>query len=106
VLRRGFTESAQHAKKCCTGGLQKAHNTQKTKLTGNANSWKAISYSLKKGKWWAATLVNTLRMAKMRSNLYTGQISFDHSQGQVLVELLLLARVTSPAWSHLMDNEH
>jgi len=40
------------------------------KLTENTNIWKAISYSLKRGKWWAATLVNTLKMAKIRSNLH------------------------------------
>jgi len=59
-----------------------------------------------KGKWQAAILVSTLNATKqrtdnIRSNLYTGQyagsVSMDHrhSQGQVLVEpLLVLLGVT------------
>jgi len=31
------------------------------------------SYSLKKDKWQATTLFNTLRMAKIRSHIHTGQ---------------------------------
>jgi len=57
------------------------------------------SYSLKKGKWRAATLINILRMAKIRSVLHTAQcasnVPSDHSQGQALMELLsITCRIT------------
>jgi len=52
---------------------------------------------LKKGKRWAGTLVNALRVAKIRSNLHTGQyagsVPPDHGQRQALVEPLLLPGV-------------
>jgi len=52
---------------------------------------------LKKGKRWAGTLVNALRVAKIRSNLYTGQyagsVPSDHGQRQALVKPLLLPGV-------------
>jgi len=52
---------------------------------------------LNKGKWQAVILVNTLGMAKILSNLHAGQyvgsISLDQSQGQVLVEPILLPGV-------------
>jgi len=71
----GLTESAKHAED------NKAH--RKCKSEGN-------SYSLKRGKWQAATLANTLRMVKIRSNLqtseYAGSIPSDYRQVQALVE--------------------
>jgi len=49
-------------------------------------------YTLKRGKWWAGTLVNALRVAKIRSNLHTGEyaggVPSDHCQRQALVEPL------------------
>ena len=55
-------------------------------------------YSLKRSKWWAGTLVNALRVAKIRSNLHTGQyaggVPCDHGQRQALVEPLSLPGVT------------
>jgi len=56
--------------------------------------------SLKRGKWRAGTLVNALRVAKIRSNLHTGQyangVPSDHGQRQALVEPLSLPGV---AWN-------
>jgi len=73
-------------------------NMQKTKPYRKCKSLESDSYSLKKGKWRAATLVNTLRIAKIRSNLHTGQyagsIISDHSQGQVLLKPLSLPGLT------------
>jgi len=45
-------------------GFNKAYRKRK-QSEGN-------SYSLKKGKWKAETLVNILRMVEIRSNLHTG----------------------------------
>ena len=57
-------------------------------------------YSVKRGKWRAGTLVNALRVAKIRSNLHTGQyaggVPSDHGQRQALVEPLSLPGV---AWN-------
>ena len=57
-------------------------------------------YTLKRGKWRAGTLVNALRVAKIRSNLHTGQyaggVPSDHGQRQALVEPLPLPGV---AWN-------
>ena len=57
-------------------------------------------YTLKRGKWQAGTLVNALRVAKVRSSLHIGQyaggVPSDHGQRQALVEPLSLARV---AWN-------
>ena len=57
-------------------------------------------HTLKRGKWLAGTLVNALRVAKIRSNMHTGQnagsVPSDHGQRQALVEPLLLSGV---AWN-------
>ena len=57
-------------------------------------------YSLTRGKWRAGTLVNALRVAKIRSNLHTGQyasgVPSDHGQRQALVKPLYLSGV---AWN-------
>jgi len=57
-------------------------------------------YSLKRSKWQAGTLVNALRVVKIRSNLHTGQyasgVPSDHGQRQALVEPLSLPGV---AWN-------
>jgi len=53
---------------------------------------KGNKYSLKKDKCQVKALVNTLGMAKVRSNLhpgqYTGSVSCDHGQRQALMEPL------------------
>jgi len=60
ILHRGFTESIKkHTKD------NKAHRKHRHS-EGNG-------YSLKRGKWQAGTLVNALRVAKIRSKLHTGQ---------------------------------
>ena len=57
-------------------------------------------YTLKRGNWRAGTLVNALRVVKIRSNSHTGQyaggVPSDHGQRQALVEPLSLPGV---AWN-------
>jgi len=86
ILHREFTESIKKQ------GKNKAHRKHRH-LEG-------YGYSLKRGKWWAGTLVNALRVAKIRSNLHTGQyasgVPYEHGQRQALVEPLSLPGV---AWN-------
>ena len=57
-------------------------------------------YTLKRSKWRVGTLVNAMRVAKIRSNLHIGQyaggVPSDHGQRQALVEPLSLPGV---AWN-------
>ena len=85
ILHREFTESIKkHTED------NKAHRKHRHSEGGG--------YSLKRGKWQAGTLVNALRVAKIRSNLHTGQyassVPSDHGQRQALVESLSLPGVT------------
>ena len=64
----------------------KAHRKCRQHLEGDG-------YSLKRGKWQAGTLVNALKMVKIRSmhtGQYAGSAPSDHSQRQALVEPLSL----------------
>jgi len=85
--------------------VQRLHRKHKKHTEDNKAHWKhrhseGDGCILKRGKWWAGTLVNALRVAKVRSSLYTGQyagsVLSDHGQRQALVEPLSLLRV---AWN-------
>ena len=88
ILHKGYTESVKNILKT----INKAHRKHRHS--------EGDGYSLKRGKWWAGTLVNALRVAKIRSNLHIGQyaggVPSDHGQRQVLVKPLLLPGV---AWN-------
>ena len=84
-------------------GLYRKHkkkHTEDNKAHRKHRHSEGNGYSLKRGKWRAVTLVNALRVAKIRSNLHIGQyaggVSSDHSQRQALVEPLSLPGV---AWN-------
>jgi len=68
--------------------------TERMKCT--ESNWKAIAMRWNKGK--AVILVSTLETTKIRSTLHTSQnadnVPRDQSQGQVLLEALLLPVVT------------
>jgi len=87
ILYRGFTESI------------KTH-TEDNKAHRKHRHSQDDGYSLKRGKWRARTLVNALRVAKIRSNLHTGQyassVPSDHGQRQALVEPL---SIPGAAWN-------
>ena len=86
ILPRGFTDSIKSILKTI-------------KLTENTDIRKAMAIHWR-DKWPAGTLVSALRVAKIRSNLHTGQyageVPSDHGQRQALVEPLSLRRV---AWN-------
>jgi len=52
-------------KQHCTGVLQKAQTYEKQQSLQKTQIVGRLSYSLKRGEWWAATL-NILRIAKIR----------------------------------------
>ena len=87
TLHRGFTESIKK-------------HTEDNEAHRKHRHSEGDGYSLKRGKWWAGTLVNALRVANIRSNLHTGQyasgVPSDHGQRQALVEPLSLPGV---AWN-------
>ena len=76
-------------------------NTKDNKAHRKHRHSKGDGYSVKRGMWRAGTLVSALRVAKIRSNLHTGQyasgVPSDHGQRQALVEPLSLPGVT---WNH------
>ena len=86
ILQRDFTESIKNIED------NKAHRKHRHS--------EGDGYTLRRGKWRAGTLVNALRVAKIRSNLHTGQyasgVPSDHGQRQALVEPLSLPGV---AWN-------
>ena len=83
-------------------GLYRKHkkHTEDSKAHGKHRHLEGDGYSLKRGKWRAGKLGNALRVAKIKSNLHTGQyassVPSDHGQRQALVEPLSLPGV---AWN-------
>jgi len=63
------------AEQYCTGRFtESVEHAEDNKAYRKCKYLESNSHSLKGSKWWAATLVNMVRMAKIRSSLHTGQL--------------------------------
>jgi len=93
TLHRGFTESIKK-------------HTEDNEAHRKYRHSEGDGYSLKRGKCRAGKLLNALRVAKIRSNLHTGQYAIasgvpsDHGQRQALVEPLSLTGVALSLHKH------